>query len=205
MCTLFAFVTVALVGYILGSISFAVIISKMHGIDIFNKGSGNPGATNVKRILGKKAGNVVFILDFLKGLIATSWPFFFIDLGDWSFYLALTGLIAAILGHNFSIFLNFRGGKGIATTMGGTLILMPWAFLIGVILWLIVFYTTRYVSLASVVFGLSLPVVTLFFDEPKEIIVLSGILALLIILRHRSNIKNLLIGKEHRFTKNPKS
>lgn len=204
MSILFLFIIVAVVGYILGSISFAVIISRMHGIDIFKEGSGSPGATNVKRVLGKRMGNIVFVLDFLKGLIATAWPLIFIDLGDWTFYLGLTGLIAAVLGHNFSVFLKFRGGKGIATTMGGTLILMPWAFLIGVVLWIIVFYTTRYVSLASVIFGLSLPLVTLLCNEPKGKIVLGGILALLIILRHRSNIKRLLTGTEHRFTKQPK-
>lgn len=204
MSTLFLFIIVAVVGYILGSISFAVIVAKMNGVDIFKEGSGSPGATNVKRVLGKKLGNIVFILDFLKGFIATAWPLIFIDLGDWTFYLGLTGLIAAVLGHNYSIFLKFRGGKGIATTMGGTLILIPWAFLIGVVLWLIVFYLTRYVSLASVIFGLSLPLVTLLFDEPNEKIILGGILALLIMIRHRSNIKRLLMGTENRFTKHPK-
>lgn len=204
MSTLFLFIIVALVGYILGSISFAVIIAKKHGIDIFKEGSGNPGATNVKRVLGKKMGNTVFVLDFLKGLISTAWPIIFIG-GDWSFYLGLTGLIASVLGHNFSIFLKFRGGKGIATTMGGTLILLPWAFLIGVLLWIIVFYSTRYVSLASVIFGLSLPIVTLLFNEPNEKIVLSGILALLIAISHRSNILKLLKGTETRFAKKPKS
>lgn len=195
------FTVVLLIDYVLGSIPFAVIIAKMHGVDIFKEGSGSPGATNVKRVVGKKAGNIVFLLDFLKGLIATAWPLIFIDLGDWTFYLALAGLIAAVLGHNFSIFLKFRGGKGIATTMGGILILMPWALLIGVILWGIVFYLTRYVSLASIVFGLSLPISTILLNEPKEVIMLSGILALLIAIRHASNIKRLLKGKENRFVK----
>ncbi len=204
MNLLLIFIIVFIVDYILGSIPFAVIVAKMYGVDILKEGSGNPGATNVKRVIGKKAGNAVFILDFLKGLIATVWPLIFINLGEWNFYLAIVGLIAAILGHSFSVFLKFRGGKGIATTMGGILILMPWALLIGVILWVVVFYLTRYVSLASVVFGLSLPVSTILLNENKGVIMFSGILALLIAIRHVSNIKRLLKGKENRFSKKSK-
>ena len=98
---------VSLVGYLLGSIGFAVIIARSQGIDIFKEGSGNPGATNVKRLLGAKFGNAVFVLDALKGLIAAGWPLlFFADIR-----LAVIGLIAAILGHSFSVFLKFRGGN----------------------------------------------------------------------------------------------
>lgn len=200
-----SFIIVALVGYILGSISFAVIISKFYGINILKAGSGSPGATNVKRVVGKTPGNVVFLLDFLKGTIATAWPLLFLDLGEnLSFYLSLTGLVAAVLGHNFSLFLKFRGGKGIATTMGGILILMPWALLIGVIIWLIIFYSTRYVSLASILFGLSLPISTLFFQASNPQIALSLLLAILILIRHQPNIKRLLKGTESRFTKESK-
>lgn len=205
MSTWTFFIIVALVGYILGSISFAVIISKCYGVNILKAGSGSPGATNVKRVVGKKAGNLVFLLDFLKGVIATGWPLLFLNQTEnLGFYLGLTGLIAAVLGHNFSIFLKFRGGKGIATTMGGTLILMPWALLIGLALWLIVFYSTRYVSLASIVFGLSLPISAFLLHEPKPQIVLCIVLALLILIRHRLNIQRLLNGTENRFVKKPK-
>lgn len=199
MNLLILFIGVALVDYILGSISFAVIVARMHGVDIFAAGSGSPGATNVKRVLGKKAGNIVFFFDFLKGVIAVAWPLLLSGVGEYLVYLQIVGMIAVVLGHNFSIFLRFRGGKGIATTMGGTLILMPWAFLIGVILWIIVFYSTRYVSLASLVFGISLIFTNLLLKESVVVIVLSGILSLLIVLRHRSNIKRLVQGTENRF------
>lgn len=204
MNILIIFLIIALINYVLGSISFAVIISKMHGVDILKEGSGSPGATNVKRVIGKRAGNLVFILDFMKGLIATAWPLVFIHYGDWTFYLQLTGLIAAVLGHSFSIFLKFRGGKGIATTMGGILILIPYAFFIGIAIWAIIFYSTRYVSLASIAFGLSLPITTFLFSNFNGKIVLSGILSLIIFIRHIPNIKRLLKGTESRFEKKPK-
>lgn len=200
-----SFIIVALVGYILGSISFAVIISKFYGINILKAGSGSPGATNVKRVVGKTAGNLVFLLDCLKGVIATAWPLIFLNQTEnLSFYLSLTGLIAAVLGHNFSIFLKFQGGKGIATTMGGILILMPWSLLIGLIIWLIIFYSTRYVSLASILFGLSLPMSAIFIHTSNAKIILSLILAILILIRHQPNIKRLLNGTENRFTKTTK-
>lgn len=200
-----SFIIVALVGYILGSISFAVIISKFYGINILKAGSGSPGATNVKRVVGKTAGNLVFLLDCLKGVIATAWPLIFLNQTEnLSFYLSLTGLIAAVLGHNFSIFLKFQGGKGIATTMGGILILMPWSLLIGLIIWLIIFYSTRYVSLASILFGLSLPMSAIFIHTSNAKIALSLLLAILILIRHQPNIKRLLNGTENRFTKTTK-
>lgn len=205
MSTWILFIIVALVGYICGSISFAVIICRIHGIDIFNAGSGSAGATNVRRVLGKKAGNMVFILDFTKGVIATAWPFLFLNIENLNFYLGLTGLVSAVLGHSFSIFLKFRGGKGIATTMGGILILMPLALLVGLIFWIIIFYTTRYVSLASIIFALSLPITAFLLNETKERIILGIILALLILIRHRTNIKRLMQGTENRFAKNDKS
>lgn len=195
------FIIVVLIGYLLGSISFAVIISRFYGVDILKAGSGSPGATNVKRIVGKKAGNLVFTLDFLKGTLATAWPLLFLLNDDLSFYLCLTGLIAAVIGHNFSIFLKFRGGKGIATTMGGILILMPWSLLIGLFIWLLAFFATRYVSLASILFGLSLSISAILLQLSNAQTGLSIALTILIILRHRPNIKRLLNGTENRFTK----
>lgn len=196
------FIIVVLIGYFLGSISFAVIISKFYGIDILKAGSGSPGATNVKRVVGKTAGNLVFALDFLKGTLATAWPLIFSLGDDMSFYLCLSGLIAAVIGHNFSIFLKFKGGKGIATTMGGILILMPYSLVIGLVIWLLAFYTTRYVSLASILFGCSLPISAIMFQLSKAQMGLSIVLTILIIIRHRPNIKRLLNGTENRFAKN---
>ena len=133
-------VGVALVGYLLGSIPFGVIVAKRYGVDIFSVGSGNPGATNVLRSIGKPAGYMVFFLDFLKGLIAVTWFLF-----PWVSFsgdstLGLWGLPGAVLGHTYPIFSSFRGGKGVATTMGGLLGVMPGCLIIGLVTWVIIFF-----------------------------------------------------------------
>ena len=188
---------VTLVGYFLGAISFAVIVARSQGIDIFTQGSGNPGATNVKRVLGAKWGNAVFALDALKGFVAAGWPLIAYG-GDNR--LAVIGLIAAILGHSFSIFLKFRGGKGVATTIGGLLALMWPVLLVGLAVWLVAFYTSKVVALASILFAVSLPISAYFIyasDDPR--FHLGLILAVLIVVRHRSNIARMFSGKENTF------
>jgi acyl phosphate:glycerol-3-phosphate acyltransferase len=187
-------------GYLLGSVSFATLIAKRHGVDIFKEGSGNPGATNVKRVLGKKAGNTVFFLDFLKGAVAALIPLL-IAASEHRELLAIVAILAAIAGHSFSIFLKFRGGKGVATTMGGFLALAPWVLLIGVVFWIIFYYSLRYVSLASIIFGVSLPISAYFLNESNWILGFCGLITLLLIVRHRSNIVRLLNGTENRFAK----
>jgi len=189
---------VSVLGYLLGAISFAAIVARRNGVDIFTQGSGNPGATNVKRVLGAKCGNTVFVLDALKGFLAAAWPILL--LGNTN--LAVLGLIAAILGHSFSIFIKFRGGKGVAPTMGGLLAIMPGVLLIGLVIWAIFFYSSRVVALASIFFALSLPVSAFVLyggDDPR--FALGLLLGLLIVLRHRSNIYRLLQGKENSFKK----
>jgi len=191
-------ILVSVVGYLLGSISFAVLVSKRQGIDIFTEGSGNPGATNVKRILGSKWGNTVFALDALKGLVAAGWPI--LILGE--LRLAVIGLIAAIIGHSFSIFLKFRGGKGVATTMGGLLAIMPLGLLIGLLVWVVVFYLSKFVALASIIFAFSLPISALnLYGSADPRFTLSLMLCILIFFRHRSNLRRLLQGKENSFKK----
>ena len=140
-------VGVTLVGYLLGSIPFGVIIAKRNGVDIFSVGSGNPGATNVLRTIGKPAGYAVFILDFLKGLLATTWFLFPMVSFSGDASLGLWGLPGAVLGHTYPIFSRFRGGKGVASTMGGLLGVMPGCLIIGLVTWLIIFFSTRYVAL----------------------------------------------------------
>lgn len=197
---------VSLAGYLIGSISFAVIVAKSQGVDIFKEGSGNPGATNVKRVLGAKWGNAVFALDALKGLVAAGWPLLvFTGAGDVGLRLGIIGLVAAIIGHSYSVFLKFRGGKGVATTMGGLLAIMPVVLLIGLLLWLVGFFVTRIVALASILFALSLPLGSYFLyyverpGDPR--FTLGLLLGLLIVVRHRSNVARLLQGKENRFKK----
>lgn len=201
MPNLIEIIGVALVGYLIGSVSFAVIIARRMGVDILREGSCNPGATNVKRVLGKRAGNLCFALDFLKGLVAAGWPLLpFVGASE-PVHLGIVGLIAAILGHSFSLFLGFKGGKGVATTMGGLLALAPIVLGLGIVTWVVFFYTTRYVSLASLAFGISLPVCGLFFVHDTWLMVFLVALAVLIVVRHRSNIQRLLKGTENRFVK----
>ena len=199
-------VGVALVGYLLGSIPFGVIVAKRYGVDIFSVGSGNPGATNVLRSVGKPAGYVVFFLDFLKGLIAVTWFLFpWVSLsGDST--LGLWGLPGAVLGHTYPIFSSFRGGKGVATTMGGLLGVMPGCLIIGLVTWVIIFFSTRYVALASIGFGVSLPVCAIVnvWSNPDHssvigTIALAFVIMVWIIWRHRSNIVRLRDGTENRF------
>lgn len=188
------------VGYFLGSVSFAALIAKQHGVDIFKEGSGNPGATNVKRVVGKKAGNTVFFLDFLKGMVAALLPLLLVS-SEHRELLSICALIGAIAGHSFSIFLKFRGGKGVATTMGGFLALAPWVLLIGAVVWVVVFYSLRYVSLASMLFGLSLPVSSFALGESYWVLGFCVLIACLLIVLHRSNIVRLLNGTENRSVK----
>ena len=137
------------IGYFLGALPFGYLIARAHGICIFTSGSGNPGATNVLRTLGKKAGYTVFILDTGKGLLAAyigvllNFPY--------------TTLFSALLGHSYSCFTHFKGGKGIATLIGGLSCLVPIPLCMSLVLWGIVFKLTHYVSLASITFAWILP------------------------------------------------
>ena len=191
---------VSIIGYLLGAISFAVLISRSQGVDIFKVASGNPGATNVKRALGSKWGNTVFALDALKGYAAAFWPI--AVMGDSGLQLGIIGLIAAIIGHSFSVFLKFRGGKGVATTMGGLLAIMPIVLLIGIAVWAALFFSTRLVALASILFGVSLPVSGfLLYTVGDPRFTLGVVLGILIVARHRSNIARMLGGNENSFKK----
>ena len=187
-------------GYFLGALPIGYLVAKRHGVDIFTVGSRNPGATNVKRVVGKGAGNLVFVLDFMKGAIATAWVHFIAGAEPATpAWLGLTGLTAAILGHSFSIFTRFRGGKGVATALGGAAALMPVAAITGALVWLALFYSTRYVSVASMAMAVALPVVAYFFPGDRVVFVFAAILAVFVIVRHRENIQRLLHGTENRF------
>ena len=192
-----------LIGYFIGSINFAVLVAKYKGLDLFSLGSGNPGATNVKRTMGAFWGNTVFLLDFSKGYLAVFLTQYLLVLEGLNYdLLGVLGLLGAILGHSFSIFLKFRGGKGVATTMGGLLALMPWVLVLGLVAWLIVFFSTRVVALASIMFAISLPINFYFLhDLPDVRWIFCIVLAILIVVRHYSNIQRLLSGNEHDFSK----
>ena len=191
------------VGYLIGSIPFGYLIAKSRGVDILSVGSGNPGATNVKRSVGKGAGNICFTLDALKGVVSAGWPLWIPAVAPETASAApgIIGLLGAIAGHSFSIFLKFRGGKGVATAMGGLLVIMPIVLIVGIAAWMVVFYSTGYVSLASLVFGATLPLSSALMASPNEEIGLAAFLAVLIVVRHHSNIRRLVAGTESRFTK----
>jgi len=196
--------------YLLGSIPCGYLAGRLAGIDIRKVGSGNIGATNVTRILGKQYGYPVFALDFLKGfgavmisrLMAPGRP------PEWN-SPEIFGILAAmssLLGHLYPPWLKFKGGKGVATSAGALLALAPVATLIGVAVWIIVFWLTRYVSLASITAAVVLPIVILVVrshdqNNGKPLIIASICVAAVVIWRHRSNLSRLMRGTEPRFRK----
>jgi acyl phosphate:glycerol-3-phosphate acyltransferase len=202
---------VLLVGsYLLGSIPFGYLAGRLVGIDIRQTGSGNVGATNVVRVLGKRYGYPVFALDFLKGfgavkismLMAPGRP------PEWH-SPEIFGILAAmssVLGHLYPPWLKFKGGKGVATAAGALLALTPLATVIGVAIWIIVFWLTRYVSLASITAAVVLPIVILVFssqdqNKRRPLVYSSACVAAVVIWRHRSNLSRLMRGTEPRFTR----
>jgi glycerol-3-phosphate acyltransferase PlsY len=207
---LFPLFIAAVVGYLLGSLPFGYLVARAHGVDIFKAGSGNPGATNVKRVLGSKAGNMVYVLDALKGAVAAGWPYVWCLTSHRSgelcgdglsapYVWGIPGLIAVVVGHSFSIFTHFKGGKGVATASGGLLVLMPLPGLIAILVWIVTFLATRYVSLASILGTLAVPVSAWSLGLPRALEIVATVLALLVLVRHYSNIRRLFAGTEHRW------
>lgn len=205
--TYLGYILATVVGYLLGSIPNGLIISKSHGIDVRNFGSGNIGATNVLRVLGHKWGYLVFALDSLKGLLAVLFAYWISDhpFPDHSSH-TLIGIIAGvacILGHTFPIWLKFKGGKGVATSAGVLLGLMWLAVISVFIVWLVLFKTTRYVSVASMGAAVALPLFVMTYLHfglltGRSLLVFSFVIAGVVLWAHRSNIQRLLHGKEQR-------
>ena len=186
-------------GYLIGSLPFGYLVARTYGVDIMKVGSCNPGATNVKRVVGGVAGNMVFLLDCLKGASAVSWIWLLPAHELNAVHLSLIGLVGAVLGHSFSIFLRFNGGKGVATTLGGRVTLMPMSALIAVVVWLGLFFLTRYVSLASIGLAVVLPVSRFILEGADILMGFATLVAVFIVVRHRSNIQRLIDGRENRF------
>lgn len=180
--------------FILGSIPFGIIIAKVMGIDLKKIGSGNIGATNVLRSLGKGPAALTLLGDILKGTAAVAIGRY---LSVGSAYEGIIGL-SAILGHNFSLFLGFKGGKGVATSIGVLLIYSPQVAIFTLIIWLMVVLMTRYSSLGAIVaFGL-LPVNVFLFEDSEMKLIISALITLLILLRHIGNIERLIRGTERK-------
>ena len=207
---MFTFAIVALLAYLLGSIPAGYIAGRIARVDVRKVGSGNIGATNVTRVLGKRFGYPVFVVDFAKGLAAVvagvriakgaqSTPEF-VDL------CGAGAAIFSVLGHSYPIWLGFKGGKGVATSLGSLFGLNWIAAAVGCVVWVVVFQLTRYVSLSSIAAALALPVTiaTMLFLKQLETPILlyfSLCLAGIIVFRHRSNFSRLLKGTESRFAR----
>jgi acyl phosphate:glycerol-3-phosphate acyltransferase len=204
-----AYVLVAIAAYLLGSIPTGFLVARARGVDIRQHGSGNIGATNVFRILGKPAGIFVLLADAAKGwcavwLVAPQVAARFSGGNHAAEGTALLAGILAILGHNYTCWLRFKGGKGVATTAGVLLGWTPMGFGIALAVWLVMFAVSRYVSLASIAAAVSLPIATWAGGQPTGFIIATAALGLLAIYKHRDNIQRLLKGTEHRFgTKKP--
>lgn len=194
--------------YLLGSIPFGLIAGRMRGIDIREHGSRNTGATNVVRVLGKKIGIPVFLLDAGKGVAAVLVAQHLArGSGIPGASAEIMGAICCILGHNFPIWLGFKGGKGIATSAGVLIGMLPLAALGSFLMWLAVFYACRYVSIASIAASLTVPLVVMlqlvfmWKQGGWPYFYFALVVGLLAIWRHRANIKRLLNGTEPRFEK----
>ena len=199
-------VLLILIAYVLGSIPNALWVGKtFKNIDVREHGSKNTGSTNAARVLGPKLGIFTLILDILKGALPT---YLGIVLGA-DLLTRMTGIdkldiivigMAAILGHTFSLFLKFKGGKAVATTLGVFLVLVPYAILILLVVFFVIFGLTKYVSLASIVSAVALPIAVYFTTRHIPLTILGIIIGLLVIIRHKENIKRLINGTESKLS-----
>lgn len=181
--------------YLFGSVLFGELIAKLKGVNLREVGSGNVGATNVSRALGKKYGAFVFFLDMLKGFIPTYLAVSYYGIGSKA--VMFVGL-ASVLGHMFSIFDRFRGGKGVATAFGVVLAISYKLALFLLILWAGVLYWKRIVSVASISVAILTPPLFLILGYPSHVFLMAVLIAILIVYKHRSNVERLLRGEEPR-------
>jgi glycerol-3-phosphate acyltransferase PlsY len=198
------------VGYLFGSFPAGYLAGRIAGVDVRSAGSGNIGATNVLRVLGKPWGYTVFFLDAFKGFAAVRLIRFITEQlaagNEYAEYFAILAAVMCVVGHSFPIWLRFKGGKGVATSAGAIFGLMPLAAVTVFLIWVIFFEITRYVSVASIVASASLPVVVALFIRWKLIegmglLYFSILMATLVLWRHRSNFSRLRSGTEQRFTR----
>ncbi len=178
--------------YLLGSIPFSLIIARLlKGIDIRNHGSGNIGATNVLRTVGKRGAALALIADILKGVLPVLLAVFVLE----EVWIAATAVLV-VLGHVFPIFIGFKGGKGVATSLGALIIIIPAGVIISLIVWLLVLAVFRYASLASILAAIALPAICWGLTTPLAFTAAASINAVIIILKHTGNIKRLITGTE---------
>ncbi len=190
-----AIVLAAISGYFIGSIPFSYLVGKkLTNLDLRNHGSGNLGATNVIRIAGKKAGILAFILDILKGIVSYLIGYYLAGING-----AAIASTLAVLGHSYSVFTKFRGGKGVATSFGIILMFSPLTALCMTILQLTVIKMTHFMSLASIISAISIPIFAVLFNLPKQFLYFGLFIAIFITYKHKENIKRLLSRTENKF------
>lgn len=181
--------------YLIGSIPTGLLLGKAYGVDVRKEGSGNIGATNLYRTVGRKVGILTLIGDCLKGLL----PVLLVTFSSFPPDLAPLVGLAAFCGHVFSVFLKFKGGKGVATALGVFLALAPLAVACAITLFAGVMFIWRYVSLGSILAAGAMPFAVFFLGESKTVVIVTVVIALIVILRHHENIRRLLSGTENRF------
>lgn len=202
-------IIVILFAYFVGSIPTGYLVGLARGLDIRKEGSGNIGATNVFRVLGKPLGILVLIVDAAKGYLGAAvgawiyWRFFGVadEQGLFSGYskvpLLITG-VGSVLGHNFSFWLKFKGGKGIATTAGALIAWAPLAFAVVISVWIVMAWLTRYVSVASIVAALVLPFAVWGFQKDLLMTMVATLISIMAIWKHKTNIQRLRRGEENK-------
>lgn len=189
-------IIVIIISYLLGSIPFAYIMTRLlKGIDIREVGSGNVGSTNALRTAGKTVAVTALTGDLLKGFVAV-----WLGMHYGGDELAASCALAVVAGHCWPVFLSFKGGKGIATTAGVLLYLMPEIFIILVLIFILIVILSRYVSLGSITVAVMFPLLTFIFNDSASISIMSFILMLMVVYRHRKNIKHLLDGTERKIS-----
>jgi len=201
-----SYALIAIAAYLLGSIPTGFLVARAKGIDIRKVGSGNIGATNALRVLGKPAGILVLLVDALKGWVAVRVVAMLIveqfssadALGGNRVLAAILASVFAVLGHNYPCWLGFKGGKGIATSAGVLTALVPWALLIILSVWIVLFAVTRYVSIGSLAASATLPFATWLTTRDWTLTVVTGAMGALAIYKHKGNIQRLMNGTEPR-------
>lgn len=184
-----------MLAYLIGSVPTGYLLGGLAGVDVRQAGSGNVGATNVARVVGKLHGILTLIGDAAKGFIPVLLAV------QLELHAAVTGVVAvaAFLGHLYPVFLKFQGGKGVATALGIFLALAPAATLVLIVVFAVVALSSKIVSLSSMIAAAAAPITLWIFSYPPFLVLMSGFLALMIILRHRDNIRRLLSGAEPKF------
>ncbi len=206
------YIIVFFVSYLCGGIPFGLLIGKYNGVDVRSEGSGNIGATNILRICGKKWGYFCFIFDTLKGFVPVVLSKNLASLNQLSHhhYIPIIVITGVVMGHIWSPYINFKGGKGVATSAGALLAITPIATLISLLIWYLVFLKFRYVSLASIIAAAALPIIagsmTMLCHHPytlipKPILFFLSLLSMIVIIKHKRNINKLLNRTENKFIK----